>query len=132
MILDASVLIAILNDEPGADQLLRTVAAERCRMSIATWLETAIVADARSSGHGERLDQILDALEVEIVPVSQRHGQVARAAYRRYGRGSGSRARLNFGDCFAYALSITTGEPLLFVGDDFAHTDVARARLRSG
>jgi ribonuclease VapC len=55
---------------------------------------------------------------------------VARGAYRRFGRGSGSPARLNFGDCFAYALSVTSGEPLLFVGDDFLHTDVLPARRR--
>jgi len=96
-------------------------------MSIATWLEVSIVADARSAAHGERLDRIVDALEIELVPVSAREGQVARAAYRRYGRGSGSPARLNFGDCFAYALSVTSGEPLLFIGDDFLQIDVARA-----
>jgi ribonuclease VapC len=96
-------------------------------MSVATWLEVCIVADARSTAHGERLDRIIEALDIEIVPVSTREGQVARVAYRRYGRGSGSPAQLNFGDCFAYALSVTTGEPLLFTGDDFGHTDVAPA-----
>ena len=96
-------------------------------MSVATRLEVSIVADARSTTHGERLDQILTALDVEIVPVSVRQGDVARVAHRRYGRGSGSPARLNLGDCFAYALSVTSGEPLLFVGDDFTHTDVAAA-----
>ena len=84
------------------------------------------MADHRSAGHGERLDRIIEALEIEIVPVSTRQGAVAREAHRRYGRGSGSPARLNFGDCFAYALSVEAGEPLLFTGDDFAHTDVAR------
>ena len=127
MILDSSALMAIVNDEPGADRLLRAAASAECRMSVATWLEVSIVADARSTAHGQRLDQVIEALEVEIVPVSTRHGQAAREAYRRYGRGSSSPARLNFGDCFAYALSVTAGEPLLYVGEDFSRTDVAAA-----
>lgn len=127
MILDSSALMAIVNGEPGADGILRAAASAECRMSVATWLEVSIVADARSTAHGQRLDRIIEALEVEIVPVSPRHGQVAREAYRRYGRGSASPAKLNYGDCFAYALSVTAGEPLLYVGEDFAQTDVAAA-----
>jgi ribonuclease VapC len=130
VILDSSALMAIVNGEPGADRLLRAASAAPCRMSVATWLEVSIVTDARSTTHGERLDRIIEALEIELVPVSTRQGEVARVAYRRYGRGSSSSARLNFGDCFAYALSVTTGEPLLFTGEDFARTDVAPA-LRS-
>lgn len=61
---------------------------------------------------------------IEVVPVDAEHIRVARADYRDFGRGSGHPARLNFGDCFAYALASLTGEPLLFVGDDFKHTDV--------
>jgi ribonuclease VapC len=127
VIVDSSALMAIVNDEPGAAGLLRTAAEATCRMSVATWLEVSIVADNRSAAHGERLDKIIEALEIEIVPVSARHGAVARIAHRRYGRGSGSAARLNFGDCFASALSVEAGEPLLFTGDDFAQTDVAPA-----
>jgi ribonuclease VapC len=130
VIVDSSALMAIANDEPGADRLLRVAAGASCKMSVATWLEVCIVADARSASHGERLDRILETLEVEVVPVSTRHGEVARVAYRRYGRGSGSPARLNYGDCFSYALAVTTGEPLLFTGEDFTHTDIAAA-LRS-
>jgi ribonuclease VapC len=128
VIVDSSALMAILNDEDEGQRLLAAAAAATCRMSVATWLEVSIVADSRSSAHGERLDQVIEALAIEVVPVSAREGEVARAAHRRYGRGSSSAARLNFGDCFAYALSVTAGEPLLFVGDDFTHTDVARAR----
>jgi ribonuclease VapC len=127
MIVDSSALMAIVNDEPGADRLLRAAAAGPCRISVATRLEVSIVADSRSASHGERLDQIIEALDIEVVPVSVRQGEVARVAHRRYGRGSGSPARLNFGDCFAYALSVTTGEPLMFTGEDFTHTDVAPA-----
>ena len=128
MIVDSSALLAILGDEPEGERLLQAAAAAECRMAVATRLEASIVADARSAAHGERLDRVIDALEIETVPDSVRLGEVARTAYRRFGRGSGSRARLNFADCFSYALSVVTGEPLLFVGDDFTHTDVARAR----
>lgn len=99
-------------------------------MSTATWLEVGIVADQRSSAHGERLNRLLELLEVELVPVSTQHARVAREAYRRYGRGSDSAARLNYGDCFSYALATVTGEHLLFKGDDFTHTDVAPALQR--
>ncbi|HEX7396030.1 MAG TPA: type II toxin-antitoxin system VapC family toxin [Propionibacteriaceae bacterium] len=129
MIIDSSALMAVINSEPDADRLISTMSENACRMSVGTWLEFAIVADARSATHGERLDKMVGALEIERVPVTERHAEVARMAYRRYGKGSGSSARLNFGDCFAYALSVTTGEPLLYVGNDFAATDVATVRL---
>lgn len=132
MIVDSSALMAIVNDEPGAEEVLRAAARADCRMSVATRLEVAIVADSRSAAHGERLDAIIEELKIEVVPDSIRLGEVARIAYRRYGRGSGSPARLNFGDCFAYALSVTTGEPLLYVGDDFPHTDVTPALRAAG
>ncbi len=127
MIVDSSALIAIVEDEPGAERLLDAAARATCRMAVATRLEASIVADSRSTAHGERLDRIVDALEIEVVPDSLRLGVVARMAYRRYGRGSGSPARLNFGDCFSYALSVTTGESLLFTGEDFTHTDLTPA-----
>lgn len=127
MIVDSSAIMAILEDEPEADRLLSAALDAPCRMSTATWLEVSIVADQRSAAHGERLDDLLAVLQVEQVPVSARDALVARRAYRRYGRGSGSPARLNFGDCFAYALAVTSGEPLLFTGSDFTHTDVLPA-----
>jgi len=128
MIVDSSALMAILEQEPGSESVLQcAAAAETCRMSVANRLEASIVADARSSTHGARLDELLDVLEVELVEVTPRDGDIARSAYRRFGRGSGSPARLNFGDCFAYALSVRLGEPLLFVRDDFTHTDILPA-----
>lgn len=127
MIIDSSALMAILQDEPGAELLVRAAAGARCRMSTATWVEVGVVADQRSAAHGERLDELVRVLEIELAPVSVRDAEVARMAYRRFGRGSGSLARLNYGDCFAYALSVTSGEPLLFTGGDFPHTDVAAA-----
>ncbi|MGC5627750.1 type II toxin-antitoxin system VapC family toxin [Georgenia sp. Z1344] len=127
MIVDSSALIAILRQEPGWEQVARVVVEGSCRMSTATWLEASIVADQRAPGGGERLDDLVDALGIELVPFDRRDAEVARLAYRRFGRGSGSPARLNLGDCFSYALAATSGESLLFVGDDFANTDVASA-----
>ena len=128
MIVDSSALMAIVEGEPDADALLARAAEGPCRMSAASWVEVGIVADARSARHGERLNQIIDALEIEIVPVTVRQAEIARLAYRRYGRGSGSPARLNYGDCFAYALAEQQQCPLLFVGNDFAQTDIIPAR----
>lgn len=119
--------MSVLSGEPDADRVLDAAVAVPCKMSIASWLEVSIVADNRSAAHGERLDRLIESLGIEIVPVTVRQGEVARLAHRRYGRGSGSPARLNYGDCFAYALSVVEGEPLLYVGEDFMHTDVAAA-----
>lgn len=127
MILDSSAVMAVLQKEPGSEEIAALAASGPCRMSTATWLEVGIVADQRSARHGQRLDLLLEALEVELVEVTETQARIARDAYRRYGRGSGSSARLNFGDCFAYALATISGEALLFVGDDFAHTDVRPA-----
>lgn len=121
--------MAIVEREPGWQAVLATAARAECRMSTATWVEVGIVADARSAAHGERLDRIIETLEISTEPVSEHHAALARHAYRRFGRGSGSPSQLNFGDCFSYALSVAAGEPLLFVGEDFTHTDVARAPL---
>ncbi|MGL4745191.1 MAG: type II toxin-antitoxin system VapC family toxin [Dermatophilaceae bacterium] len=130
MIVDSSALIAIIEDERGAGAALEAAVDAPCRMSVASWVEAGIVADARSTGSGHRLDELVAALDIELVPVDRRHGQVARDAYRRYGRGSGSKARLNYGDCFSYALAVVSGEPLLYVGDDFGYTDVRAAARR--
>lgn len=129
MIVDSSALMAILEGEPEGEACLLAAATGPCSMSTATWLEVGIVADQRSSGHGERLDDLVSLLEIVLVPVTARHARVARTAYRRFGHGTGSPARLNLGDCFSYALSVASGEPLLFVGEDFTHTDVVRAAI---
>jgi ribonuclease VapC len=118
--------MAVVNGEPEGDRMTLVMAAHPCRISVGTWLEVSIVADGRSPAHGERLDHLLEEFRVERVPMTDQQAKVARIAYRRYGKGSGSPARLNLGDCFAYALSSTSGEPLLFTGDDFTHTDVLR------
>ena len=97
-------------------------------MSAATYLETCVLVDAnRDPVLSRRLDDLLAVGGVSIEPVTKEQADIARAAFRDYGKGSGHRAGLNFGDCFSYALARATGEPLLYEGDDFSHTDVAPA-----
>ncbi|HWJ09906.1 MAG TPA: type II toxin-antitoxin system VapC family toxin [Nocardioides sp.] len=127
MIVDTSALIAIVRDEPERQLFAELLLRGPARISAANWLEAAMVADGSRLGAGERLDRIVETASLTIEPVTEAHARAARIAFRRYGRGSGSPAKLNFGDCFAYALSAVSGEPLLFKGEDFTHTDVLRA-----
>ena len=97
-------------------------------MSAANYLEAAIVADRAAKVLVSRdFDRLVPEESITITPVTETQVHIARAAYRDFGRGSGHPARLNFGDCFAYALAIDRGEPLLYKGDDFGHTDVRSA-----
>ena len=132
MIIDASALIAILRDEPEAAACAQAIeAASGRRISAANFLEAAIVIDAsRDPISSRRFDDLLREARIVIEPVTEAQARIAREAYRDYGRGSSHPARLNFGDCFAYALARDSGEPLLFKGDDFAHTDVTPALKR--
>ena len=129
MIVDTSAVIAILREEPDAARFVEALAtAATVRMSAASYLETAIVVDAnRDPVLSRRLDDLLAAAEVSVEPFTEEHADIARAAYRDFGRGSGHPAGLNFGDCFAYALARSSGRPLLFRGEDFARTDVESA-----
>ena len=130
MIVDSSAIIAILKEEPETDRIVGALsgAAEPKRMSAANYLEAAIVVDAnRNPVLSRRFDDLVAQTEIVVEPVTREQAEIARAAYRDFGRGTGHPARLNFGDCFAYALAKTTREPLLFKGDDFSHTDVAAA-----
>jgi ribonuclease VapC len=129
VIVDTSALIAILRDEPEAPACARAIeAASRRRVSAANFVEAAIVIDgSRDPVASRRFDDLLREAQAEIEPVTEAQARIAREAYRDFGRGSGHAARLNFGDCFAYALARTTGEPLLFKGDDFTHTNVIPA-----
>lgn len=133
MIIDASALIAILRDEPeAADCATAIEAASRRRISAVNFLEAAIVIDAsRDPVASRRFDDLMREAQIVIEPVTEGQARIAREAYRDYGRGSSHPARLNFGDCFAYALARESGEPLLFKGDDFTHTDVT-ATLKRG
>ena len=97
-------------------------------ISAANYLEAAIVVDAkRDPVLSAKLDSLLAKLKIAIAPVTEAQARLARQAYRDFGRGSGHPAKLNFGDCFAYALAAERGEPLLYKGEDFAHAGVARA-----
>jgi len=131
VIVDSSAIIAIMRLEPEADLFSRAIEqAETCRMSTATFLEAAIVVDSKSNPTASRkYDDLLRDMTITLVPVDETQVRIAREAYRDFGKGSGHPAQLNFGDCFAYALAKATGEPLLFKGNDFSHTDVQRLTL---
>ena len=128
MILDSSAVLAILFSEPDARRHAGAImAASSCRMSVANVLEASIVVERRGGDEAaQELDTLLDRAQVELVPVTVEHLETARRAWRRFGKGNHP-AALNFGDCFAYALAKTTGEPLLFKGKDFARTDIEAA-----
>jgi ribonuclease VapC len=129
MIIDTSALVAILEQEPEAEQITRALASNSERMlSAANLVEVGIVMQARRGNDGARdLDLLLAKLRVEIVPFTARQAEIARKAFRQYGRGRHN-AHLNFGDCFAYALAKDASAPLLFKGDDFRRTDVVAAQ----
>ena len=130
MILDTSALLAVLFDEPDADRYERAIAgATTCRMSVANYLEATMVVEIRMGVDGGRqLDDLVETAGIELEPVTVEQAQAARLAWRRFGK-SNHPAGLNFGDCFAYALSEVTGEPLLYKGDDFALTGVETIQL---
>jgi ribonuclease VapC len=129
MIVDSSAIMAILNGEPESRSFAIALAsAKNARMSAGTLIELSLVIDRlRDPVSTSWLDPFLARSRVEIVDVTAQHAKFARDAHRDFGRGSGHPARLNFGDCFSYALAKTTGEPLLFKGDDFGHTDLTSA-----
>ena len=125
MVLDTSALLAILLDEPERRRFNEAIEADPKRLvSAATVLETSIVLETRSDEiAGRELDLLLHRAGIQIVPVDSDHIDIARAAFRRYGKGRHP-AGLNFGDCFSYALASASGEPLLFKGADFSQTDL--------
>jgi ribonuclease VapC len=128
VIVDSSALIAILNEEPLAPRCLEaSLASPTTLMSAAKLLEAAIAMDRHPSPLlGSALNDLIARLRVAVEPVTLSQVVIAHDAHRRFGRGSGHPAKLNFGDCFAYALATELDEPLLFVGQDFIHTDVRR------
>jgi ribonuclease VapC len=128
MIVDTSVVIAILRDEPDAAAIAETLERlEVRRMSAVSYVEAAVVIDSnRNPVLSRRFDSLLRDVEIAVEPVTLNQARIAREAYRDFGKGR-HRAGLNLGDCFAYALAKEKGETLLFTGDDFCHTDIEPA-----
>ena len=125
MIVDSSALVAIVFKEPGYEELLsRMESAPLAAAGAPTLAETGIVLSARlrELAHG-LLERLIDELEIQEIPFGELHCRESVEAYRRFGKGRHP-ASLNFGDCMTYAVATLTGEPLLFVGDDFSKTDV--------
>jgi ribonuclease VapC len=128
MIVDSSAVLAIVLQEPDGRRYLRAVLdATPRRMSVSNWLEATMVVDRRGNDLAiTRFEDFMQTAEIELMPVSISQATIARRAWRMFGRGSHP-ARLNYGDCFAYALAKETREPLLFKGNDFAQTDIEPA-----
>lgn len=131
MVVDTSAILAILFGEEDAEALAEAIEADPVRLlSVASALEVTIVIESELGVEGGReLDALLQTTTISIEPVTAEQLAAARHAFRHFGKGR-HRAALTFGDCFSYALSKTTGEPLLFKGEDFAQTDVERVPIR--
>jgi ribonuclease VapC len=125
MVIDTSALVAILLGEPEAEPFSLAIAGDPNRLiSTFTALETAIVIEAKKGKYGGReLDLLLQQARIEMVPINAEQFEIARSAWRKYGKGRHP-AGLNIGDCCSYALAKSADEPLLFKGDDFSQTDV--------
>jgi len=130
MVIDTSAILAWLKNEPGRTGIVTALQANPvCRISAVTLLEAHIVVRSREHpGMVGKLHRFLGEIGVIVMPFDERQVMLADAAFARYGKGQGHPAQLNFGDCAAYALAKSLGEPLLFVGNDFAQTDIQQIR----
>ena len=127
MIVDTSALVAVLYKEPEGPGFLTAMLTSPVRISAVTLFEFGMVVDSLRNEEASRtVDLILNRIEAKVVAVDAETARMARAAYKRFGK-KNHPAKLNFGDCFPYALAKVTGEPLLFKGDDFAQTDIVSA-----
>jgi ribonuclease VapC len=128
MILDTSVVLAIVFGEPGFEVFVDAIAsAPSCKISAASFVEASIVAESRIGDQGLRqCDSFFRTSRIAVEPVTEDQALLARQCYSDYGKGSHP-AGLNFGDCFSYALAKATGEPILFKGEDFRQTDIQPA-----
>src|SRR5271156_3531093 len=129
MILDTSALIAILRYETEAPEFARIIEhAPHSRISAVSYVEAGAVIDgSKDPIASRRFDELIEAAQIAIEPVTEAQARIARQAYRDFGKTSGHPAKLNFGDCFAYALAKSKGEPLLFKGQDFSRRGVRAA-----
>ena len=125
MVLDTSAVLAILQNESERRQFNEAIdAAEARSLSTASFVECSMIVESRYGADGVRdLDLFIAKAQISLVPVDEEQANLARRAFRKYGKGSHP-AALNFGDCFSYALSKALQEPLLFKGNDFSQTDV--------
>jgi ribonuclease VapC len=132
VVIDSSAILSILFAEPDSDEILIAINSNNCAMSAGNYLETSIVVDSTKDPVAIRkFDAFIREAGIEILSMDLKQAQVARAAYRDYGKGSKHRAKLYFGDVVAYALAATTRRKLLCKGDDFRHTDIAIFDLQS-
>ena len=129
MVVETSVLVAIILREQGFESFVFQIAeADMCSTSAANYLEASIaLQQRRGEGSVAELDRVIGEMEIAIVPVTAVQVRIARSAFLTYGKGMKNAAQLNFGDWFGYALAKQLGEPLLFKGNDFIHTDVLKA-----
>src|SRR5579863_1487856 len=131
MILDTSAVIAVLRFEAEAPEFAKFIErAERPRISAVSYVEAGAVIDGSKDPIASRhFDELIEAAKIAIEPVTEAQALIARQAYRDFGKASGHPAKLNFGDCFSYALAKSKGEPLLYKGQGFSRTDVKSARV---
>jgi ribonuclease VapC len=127
MVIDASALMAILKKEPEWRAFFRAInRAESAWISPVNWYEAAVNAEKYGINNVRIVETIVQRLRIQVVPLDEHQMRLAHAAWRKYGKGRNP-AQLNMGDCFAYALAKQTGEPLLYKGRDFVHTDITSA-----
>lgn len=129
MIVDSSALIAVLKMEPDWAVFAEKMSlASHPKMSAATYVEVCVVVDSlRVPALSQQVDEFIEECKIEIEPVSAEQARIARQAYRDYGKSSDHPAKLNFGDCFSYALARVRREPILFKGTNFQETDLRPA-----
>jgi ribonuclease VapC len=129
VILDSSAVVAILKREPDWRRFAGALdQASTARLSAATYVEISVVVQRlKDPAVNREIDELIEEFEIVIEPLTAKQARIAREAYQEFGRGSGHRANLNFGDCFSYALAREKREPILFKGDDFIHTDLRSA-----
>jgi ribonuclease VapC len=129
VILDTSAVVAVVRAEPPSSRILQRIFIDpSCRISAANLFESYMVIDRSGVPEAaEELAEFLDSVRPVVEPVTRDQANLARIAFHRFGKGSGHSARLNFGDSFAYALARFYDEPLLFIGNDFAATDIEPA-----
>lgn len=130
MFVDASALVAVLLKEADGQRFSRAMenAARLFTSPVAVFEIVCAIMRERACGRREAQEAVERALRIanmEIVPITREIGDLALAAFEKYGKGRGHRAQLNMGDCFSYACAKSLGVPLLYKGNDFAATDLA-------